>query len=282
MLKKLFTISLLLCSGILAADEFKKDLSDAFDAMRIGNFAEAYCLLKPMAEAGNIEAQYNLGWMYHNGYGLRVNDNLALEWWQSASEHGNTDASFSIAMLYNLGEGQISKNLSKAVDYYLLAAQNKHDEAVIILRSMLTRDDSAIDGRRQELINNYGELFGPVLQVKAKRLNIRRSPSLDGKIVTRLEQGDRVIELHKQGKWSQIGIINSPSEEQTVAWAYNLLLEPYHEPKAVSKAGNEQTMQNGTEKQSSLLQKVPEKITSTESSAKKIGEQNYEPAFDDE
>ncbi len=228
---KFFLICLLyITSSVVHSEPHDEELRDAFNAMRIGNFSEAYCMLKPLAEAGNDEAQYNIGWMYHNGYGLRVNDHLALEWWLSASEQGNTDASFSIAMLYNLGEGQISKNLSKAVDYYLLAAENHYDGAIIILRSMLTRDDKAIDGRRQELINQYGTLFGPVLQVKAKRLNIRRAGSLEAGIVTRLEQGDKVIELHKQGKWSQIGILNSEAEDKTIAWAYNLLLEPYQEP----------------------------------------------------
>lgn len=226
MLKALLTASCILFSSMVHSNT----MDDVHEAMQKGDFAIAFCQLKPLAESGNNEAQYNLGWMYHNGYGLRVNDNLALEWWNRASIQGNTDASFSIAMLYNLGEGQISKNLPKAVDYYLLAANNKHEEAIIILRSMLTRDDKAIKGRKQELVNRYNNLLGQALQVKAKRLNIRSAASLEANIVTRLEQGHKVIELYKQGKWSQIGIIDSPSENQTVAWAYNLLLEPYQAP----------------------------------------------------
>jgi len=223
-MKKLLVCTLL--CFLYTTSAISSTMDEAETALRNGDYAEAYCMMKPLAKAGNNEAQYNIGWMYHNGYGLRVNDNLALEWWLSASEQGNTDASFSIAMLYNLGEGQISKNLVKAVDYYLLAAADHHDEAIIILRSMLRRDDQAIQTRKRELINHYGSLFGPRLQVKASTLNFRTEPTLDSTMMIRLERGHPVIELHRQGKWSQVGIINSPSEQQTIAWVYNRYLAP--------------------------------------------------------
>ena len=250
-------LALLLASPALKSNE----LDEAETAMRVGDFAEAYCLMKPIAEAGNDEAQYNIGWMYHNGYGLRVNDNLALEWWRRASEQGNADASFSIGMLYNLGEAQVSKNLEKAVDYYLVAAAAHHEEAIFILRSMLMRDDKAIDGRRQQLIDNYGELFGSRLQVKANRLNIRQAPSIESKIVTRLEKGHALIELHRQGKWSQVGIINSPSENQTIAWAYNKLLEPYTETTAAVESTP--AADSAASVQTTLSQPAPDMTTET-------------------
>jgi len=222
-MRQLFVLLLLSLVSITGSGS---EMDNAAAAMRVGDYAKAYCMMKPLAASGNQQAQYTIGWMYHNGYGLRVNDNLALEWWQKASEQGNTDASFAIASLYNQGEGGVSKNLSKAVDYYLLAAASHNDDAITILRSMLMRDDKAIQGRKQQLINQYGDLLGPRLQVKANRLNIRQTPSLQGKIVTRLEHDQPVIELHRQGKWSQVGIINSPTDQQTIAWAYNKLLEP--------------------------------------------------------
>ena len=102
------------------------DIHDAMASMRHGDFAEAYCILRPHADNGNPDAQYNIGWMYLNGYGLAINDRLALEWWQRASSQGHIDANFSIAMLYSLGEGQVKKDKDKALDYYLLAAQAGH------------------------------------------------------------------------------------------------------------------------------------------------------------
>ena len=119
---------------LLSPSGWALDIEDAVHAMREGNFAEAYCILRPHAEAGDAEAQYNVGWMYLNGYGLAINDSLALEWWQRAADQGHVDAIFSMAMLYSLGEGQVRKDMDRAVDLYLLAAEEGHEDARLIIR----------------------------------------------------------------------------------------------------------------------------------------------------
>lgn len=207
----------------IAAPIMASDVSEAIHAMRAGNFAEAYCVLKPHAENGNPEAQYNVGWMYLNGYGLAMNDSLALQWWQRASEQGYIDASFSIAMLYSLGEGQVKKDMGKAIDYYLIAVEDGHEDANMIIRSMLARNDQAIKQRKQEIIRTYGYLLGPLFDVKVKRANLRQKPSLEAKIVTVLEAGTTMVELSMKGKWMQVGLLESGE----IAWIYKSLLQPH-------------------------------------------------------
>ena len=199
------------------------DVTDAINAMRAGNFAEAYCVLKPYAESGDPEAQYNIGWMYLNGYGLMMNDKTALEWWQRASDQGYTDASFSIAMLYSLGEGQVGRNMDKAIEYYLMAVEDGHEDANMIIRSMLARNDKAIQGRKQEIIRTYGYLLGPLFDVKVERANVRQQPSLEAKIVTVLGAGATLVELSAKGKWMQVGLLKSGE----IAWVYKSLLQPH-------------------------------------------------------
>lgn len=199
------------------------DVSDAISAMREGNYAEAYCVLKPYAESGDPEAQYNIGWMYLNGYGLMMNDKLALEWWQRASKQGHLDATFSIAMLYSLGEGQVETDNDKAIEYYLLAVEDGHEDANMIIRSMLARNDKAIRKRKQEIVRTYGYLLGPLFDVKVERANVRAQPALDAKIVTVLEEGATVVELKARGKWMQVGLLDSGD----VAWIYKSLLHPH-------------------------------------------------------
>ena len=70
-----------------------KDLDDAVSAMRTGDFAEAYCIMRPLAESGDADSQYNIGWMYVNGYGLRVNDGLS----------GRPVTAFSTTMKFGCG-----------------------------------------------------------------------------------------------------------------------------------------------------------------------------------
>lgn len=208
---------------LMAAPLEASDVSEAINAMRAGNFAEAYCVLKPYAESGDAEAQYNIGWMYLNGYGLMMNDSKALEWWQRASDQGYTDASFSIAMLYSLGEGQVERNMDKAIEYYLMAVEDGHEDANMIVRSMLARDDKSIRQHRQEIVRTYGYLLGPLFDVKVERANLRREPSLESEIVTVLNQGEVMVELSAKGKWMQVGVLKSGE----VAWIYKSLLQPH-------------------------------------------------------
>ena len=200
-----------------------EDLDEVIHAMREGNFAEAYCILRPYADAGDADAQYNIGWMYLNGYGLAINDSLALEWWQRAADQGHTDASFSIAMLYNLGEGQVEKDMGKAIDYYLLAAEDGHEDALLILKSMLQRDDRALGDRRLPIINTYGHLLGSPKQVKSKRVNVRSGPGTGHAIIASLERGSVVLALDTKGNWTSVVLKNTGKS----AWIYTSLLEDH-------------------------------------------------------
>ena len=222
MIKPVYNILCVLIA-LMAAPLEASDVSDAINAMRAGNFAEAYCVLKPYAESGDAEAQYNIGWMYLNGYGLMMNDSKALEWWQRASDQGYTDASFSIAMLYSLGEGQVERDMGKAIEYYLMAVEDGHEDANMIIRSMLARDDESIRQRKQEIVRTYGYLLGPLFDVKVERANLRRKPSLESKVVTVLNQGEAMVELSAKGKWMQVGVLKSGE----VAWIYKSLLQPH-------------------------------------------------------
>ena len=200
-----------------------EDIEDATHAMREGNFAEAYCMLRPLAASGDAEAQYNVGWMYLNGYGLAINDSLALEWWQRASDQGYTDASFSLAVLYSLGEGQVKKDSDLALDYYLMAIDDGHEDATLIVKSMLLRDDKSIHQRAPDILKKYAHLFGEKRQVRSRRANIRSGAGKEHKIIKVLDKGNVVIELMKQNKWSQIVL----PEGDKIAWIFSSLLEPY-------------------------------------------------------
>jgi len=224
MRKIILTFLLFMSTGMALNNAAAKDLDDAVAAMRAGDFAEAYCIMRPLAESGDADSQYNIGWMYLNGYGLRVNDGLALQWWQKASEQGHIDATFSIGMLYSLGEGDVPKDNDKAVDYYLLAAEGGQEDAVTILTSMILRNDKAIHSRIYSILKNNESLFGVERKVKAKKLNVRSKPSTESVVVASLVKDQTVLEMEKQGKWSRVAILTEPSDS-LIAWVYNPLLE---------------------------------------------------------
>ncbi len=62
------TIAVLLGS---AGEGWSADFQKGLDAAKRGDFTAVLREWKPIAEQGNVDAQYNLGVMYDNGEGVR-------------------------------------------------------------------------------------------------------------------------------------------------------------------------------------------------------------------
>jgi TPR repeat protein len=56
------------------------------------NYTEAFKWYRKSAEQGSIYNQYQLGYMYENGYGVSKNKDEALKWYRKAAEEGYEDA----------------------------------------------------------------------------------------------------------------------------------------------------------------------------------------------
>ena len=51
------------------------------------------------AEQGNAQAQFNLGWMYANGEGVRQDPVQAVQWYRKAAEQGLGNAQYNLRPL---------------------------------------------------------------------------------------------------------------------------------------------------------------------------------------
>ena len=127
-------------------------------------------------------------------------------------------------MLYSLGDGEVSKDSNEAIDYYLIAADDGHEDAIAILKSMMVGNDRFVRDRLHSIISERETLFGIERQVKAKKLNARKGPSTETKVIARLLKGETVLEVNRQGQWSQVVILGDDDVDRTV-WVYNPLLE---------------------------------------------------------
>jgi len=82
------------------------------------------------AEKGIAESQYNLGKMYHNGYGVEQDYKLAIKWYQLAVEQGISDAQCNLGLMYFEGEGVTPDSraafdlMKKAAEQGNITAQN--------------------------------------------------------------------------------------------------------------------------------------------------------------
>ena len=111
------TLLLLLGNGVSVAADFSKGLQ----AAQSGDFKASLFEWTPLAEQGNAMAQFNLGHMYANGYGVRENDKTAVKWFTKAAEQGLAEGQFNLGAMYDFGDG-VPENDKTAVTWYTLAA----------------------------------------------------------------------------------------------------------------------------------------------------------------
>lgn len=81
------------------------DLDSAREAARRGDHATAYRELLPLAELGNVDAQYYLGGLYYKGEGVGQNYAKAVEWFSKSADQGNPKAQTDLAQCYLFGYG---------------------------------------------------------------------------------------------------------------------------------------------------------------------------------
>ena len=65
-----------------------------------GDYALALSEFKKAADAGDMNAQYNLGVMYEHGHGVDQSDLKAGEWYQMAADNGHPEAPMALQLLY--------------------------------------------------------------------------------------------------------------------------------------------------------------------------------------
>jgi TPR repeat protein len=61
-------------------------------AYESSQFEAAFRILKPLAAAGNAEAQLLIGDMYNRGVGVRRDNSVAIEWYRKSAIQGNDEA----------------------------------------------------------------------------------------------------------------------------------------------------------------------------------------------
>jgi TPR repeat protein len=95
---------------------------EGVDAVRRGDFKVALQEIKPLAERGHLKAQFYLGVMYANGYGVEQDDTEAVKWYARAAEQNDARAQYSLGIMYAEGKGGLERDYTEAVQWYRLAA----------------------------------------------------------------------------------------------------------------------------------------------------------------
>ncbi|MDD5463131.1 MAG: tetratricopeptide repeat protein [Methylococcales bacterium] len=115
---------LIFYSGFAIADTF----GDAGAAYVKGDFAQVVNLLRPLAVAGNSEAQYKLGVMYDQGQGVTQDYQQASKWYRLSAEQGKPGAQYNLGVMYAEGQG-IVQDYVRSHMWISLAANQGFKEA---------------------------------------------------------------------------------------------------------------------------------------------------------
>lgn len=95
-----------------------------------GGYQKAYDdQLISAAEQGDPKAQYYLGLVFENGYGIAANTSTAVEWYKRAAEQGLDSAQVNLGMCYLQGTG-ITQDETEGVRWLTKAADNGNTDAM--------------------------------------------------------------------------------------------------------------------------------------------------------
>jgi uncharacterized protein len=111
------------CAGS-AEEEFRAGLS-AFNG---GDYGAAMRAWRPLAEANEARSQAGIGFMYHRGLGVKIDDEQAVFWLRKAAEQGQAEGQFMLGSLYFFGKG-VPQSYPRAYAWCELAQDNGQAEA---------------------------------------------------------------------------------------------------------------------------------------------------------
>ena len=136
-----------------------QDLQKGLDAYEVGDYTNAIKEWRPLADQGDVQAQYHLGQMYKYGKGVPQGYADAVKWYGLAAEQGNVLSQLSLGRFYQFGEGVIQDNVMAHMWYNLAAAGGSRwgiTSRDKIAKEMTSEDISKAQGMASEcMISGY-------------------------------------------------------------------------------------------------------------------------------
>ena len=121
-MKNLVRVAAFAVCTALAAPVSAQDFDAGSEAAQAGDYATALENWLPLAEQGNVVAQYNLGLMHYNSWGVPQDYAEAVRWYRQAAEQGLAIAQANLAFMYYQGHGTL-QDYAEAMRWYRQAAE---------------------------------------------------------------------------------------------------------------------------------------------------------------
>jgi TPR repeat protein len=179
-------------------------------AMQEGRYAEAQDIWRTRAAAGDAEAQYQMGWMFRNGYGLAISEQQAISWWQQAADQGHIEAHLALANLYRAGGRAMKPDLALALPH-LAVASLEDEEALALFRSYYQKGGKAVAAAMPEIIRTAPRALGKLRIVGPTAVELRPAAARPAApdAVRLLPPEAQVVVLGRKGDWLEVGAVAS-------------------------------------------------------------------------
>jgi TPR repeat protein len=128
---KKFPFALILCLCVVdAAHATRADSAfrSGLSAYNSGDYTRAKSIWEPLAQNEDAASQAGLGFMYHRGFGMAVDDKKAAYWLRKAAEHGQPEGQLMLGSLYFYGQG-VTQSYVQAFAWCDLAQVNGNADA---------------------------------------------------------------------------------------------------------------------------------------------------------
>lgn len=114
---------------------------NGYEAYQRGDFAAAQRIWRPLAEAGDLRAQYNLGLIHAEGRGVRRDPAEAVKWWRRAAQGGHVRAMHNLALAHIAGvpdekSGVPVQDYARALEWLNRAAAEGLPNSIYFLGTM--------------------------------------------------------------------------------------------------------------------------------------------------
>jgi hypothetical protein len=177
------------------------DSQKGFDAYNSADYETALAEWRPLAEAGDAGSQFGLGQMYGNGFGVMMDDALAIKWYGLAAGQGHAQAQTSLAVMHQNGWG-VPQSDAEAVKYFALAAEQGVVEAMLALGRFYAMDFAEeYDPIQAYKWLSLAELFDSI-DATAKREALAENMTVD-----QVAEGNALVDVWSNGHESLLATV---------------------------------------------------------------------------
>ena len=188
-----FWSKFLLCTSlVLAAPASAQSVKAGIDAWQRGDYVGAVAIWRPLAEAGDPDASFNMGQAYRLGRGVLVDLATAQTWLVRAAEKGHVDAQTTLGLLLFQNGNQ-----AEGLKWLKGAAENGDARAMLVYGTALYNGD----GVPQDPVLGYAY----VSRSAAQGLEPARNT---------LEQMDEIMPLEQRKKGIAMAMQKAKTQQQ--------------------------------------------------------------------